>query len=245
MSGINIQCQMDHSARMIAELRGPAGYPKTKVLLRPPLQRIQSLWERGRFYERAMLDYVYVHFSGGTFVDVGSNLGNHTLFFAMYCSPDLVISVEPVVGYLRHQQRNLTLNKLGSDRVVTHNVAVSDAPGTGKMIKGESNPSPRARWSWHRGMHELKEGDGKTVVTTLDLLLGDVSDVALIKLDIEGSELKALAGAAELLTREQPVLFLEATPESRHKNYAKFLKQFGYDSGKRIYPKIFEFRMRK
>jgi FkbM family methyltransferase len=228
---------------MIHELRPPArGLPSTKVILKPPTQRLQSFWERGRFYEHNMLMYVYERYRGGVFVDVGSNIGNHTLFFAMYCNPSLVISIEPVVSYLRHQRRNLALNDLGSDQVITHAVAVSDRPGTGKMVKGEPNPSPRARWAWHRGMHELREGAGATTVTTLDLLLPTVTDVTLIKMDIEGSELKALAGAAALLERERPTLFLETVSAKIGQEYANFLRQFGYDSGRLIYPKIFEFR---
>lgn len=223
---------------MIRELKGPPGKPKTKVVLKPPVQRLQSLWQRGRFYERDVLLYIHERYRGGVFIDAGSNVGNHTLFFAMYCNPSLVVSIEPVASYLEHQRENLVLNEL-EGKVRCFSVALSDAPGEGEMIKSPANP--RARWPWHKGMHELKEGPGQTAVTTLDALLLNVTGITLVKMDIEGHELKALAGAAALLERERPALFLETRTKEVGQEYADFLQQFGYGQGNQIYPKIYKF----
>jgi FkbM family methyltransferase len=57
-------------------------------------------------------------------------------------------------------------------------------------------------------------------------------DCGLIMLDIEGHELPALQGAAELLARCQPVVTVEENDKSlRHRaagDVARFLQQFGY-----------------
>lgn len=230
-------------SRTICELKGPKGAPKTKVTLKPPIQRLQSFWKRGRFYERDVLSYIHGHYQGGVFIDAGSNVGNHTLFFAMYCNPSLIISIEPVASYLEHQRENLALNGLG-DKVHCFNVALSDASGKGKMVKSRANPRATT-WQWHQMMHELVEGEGPTVVTTLDELLPDVRGVTLLKIDVEGHELKALAGATKLLQRERPALFLEALTKKVGRGIAAFLQQFGYGPGKRVYPRLYEFRARE
>jgi protein O-GlcNAc transferase len=223
----------------IHELRPPArGLPRAKVLVKPPVARLQHFWQRGRFYEEDVLRYVYRNYSGGIFVDCGSSIGNHTLFFAMYCKPYFVVSVEPVKASLDHQWHNLALN--GLRNVHCFNVAVNDRAGTGRMVKAEENPG--ARWPWNEGMWELELGKGKVEVTTLDLLLKDIAGVTLIKLDIEGYELKALQGARELLAREKPVLLIEAYPERRRRKFARFLVEFGYGRGKRVYKNMFEFK---
>lgn len=48
-------------------------------------------------------------------VDVGANVGNHTVFFASMLSPALVIPVEPVPDAVSALRRNLALNDLQVD----------------------------------------------------------------------------------------------------------------------------------
>ena len=66
-----------------------------RVAIRGPRHQ-QKWWLRGRFYEAPMLAYIRKHYHGGTFIDGGACIGNHTLFFARFCC-DQVIAVEPVV----------------------------------------------------------------------------------------------------------------------------------------------------
>jgi FkbM family methyltransferase len=219
------------------ELKGPKGKLKAKVVLKPPIERLQHCWERGQFYEREVLQYIYERYQGGTFVDAGSNIGNHTLWFAMYCA-DLVVSIEPVKAMLEWQLENLALN--GLDNVRTFNMALSDELGWGEMVKAPENP--QAKWPWNLGMWNLQEGRGLTCVVALDNLLSNynIKAVSLVKMDIEGFELKALMGARRLLEREHPALFLEAYPEARMREFADFLGPLGYQ-GKLIYKNMAEF----
>lgn len=234
--------------RDIRELSGLKGQPKVKVILKPPIQRLQSLWDRGRFYEHNMLKYVYQHYGklGGVWIDGGSNIGNHTLFFAKYCNPELIISIDAVNSYLKRQIENLKLNGLTA-KVRQFNVALSDNVGTGKMVKGKPNLNPNARWPWHLGMYELDESQpGSTKVTTLDTILNEnkIAGITLVKLDIEGSELKALRGATEMIDADHPVLFLEVTSKAELIALNGVLKPFGYKPGESIYPKVYEFKVK-
>ncbi|NIP84985.1 MAG: hypothetical protein GTO03_05265, partial [Planctomycetales bacterium] len=80
---------------------------------------IQAHWLRGEFFETRLLEYIYWHFKGRVFVDVGSNIGNHTLFFAKFCRPKGVISIEPHAPSLAHQVEVLQTNGVHK-RVQTH-----------------------------------------------------------------------------------------------------------------------------
>jgi protein O-GlcNAc transferase len=220
------------------KLKPPAsGLPDAKVKLRQPISRIQHFWQRGKFYEEKVLKYIYRNHSGGIFVDCGSSIGNHSLFFSMYCKPYFVVSIEPVRGSLSHQKDNLALNEVNN--VHCFNVALSDRPGRGRMVRAA--PVSTAKWPLNEGMWNLEPGKGSKEITTLDALLKDILDITLIKLDIEGFELLALEGARGLLTSQHPALFIEVYPERRLTQFGKFLSQFGYSNVTRVYKNMFEF----
>lgn len=222
--------------RKILEIGPPAeGLPVTKVRLRKPILRLQNFWQKGKFYESETLGYIRRNYSGGVFVDCGSSIGNHTLFFSMYCKPYFVVSIEPVESSLAHQKANLALN--GIKNVHCFNVALSDKPGVGRMVKSKLEP-------WNEGMWNLEVGKGKREIATLDSLLKDISDITLIKLDIEGFELQALEGAKRILETQHPVLFIEGFPKRHVAQFSKFLSQFGYGNAKEVFKSMYEFKVK-
>ena len=61
---------------------------------------------------------------------------------------------------------------------------------------------------------ETSGSEVEVEVTTLDELAGDVLEqVKLVKLDVEGAELRALRGAARLLDGPRPDFIIELEPE--------------------------------
>ena len=85
-----------------------------------------------------------------------------------------------------------------ADRVTVHAKAVSDAPGTVGIATGG--------W-WRRSISREVKGAGDVPAVTLDSL--GLSDCLLIKLDVEGHELKALNGARATLDRCRPFVMME------------------------------------
>src|SRR5690606_12205195 len=53
----------------------------------------------GRFYECPFLEHVRTLDLAGTYLDIGTNIGNHALFFSMFCRSDEVIGFEPVAQW--------------------------------------------------------------------------------------------------------------------------------------------------
>lgn len=199
---------------------------KASVIVGDPSQHLQKQWIRGRFYEDQMLEYIAATYSGGqgTFVDVGSSVGNHTLFFALFCTSGPVISIEPVVKSLQLQRRIIELNDL-ADRVQFHNVALSDKPGRGRMERF----GPPA----FDGMHQLVDGDD-VEVATLDSIVGQ-ERVHLIKIDVEYHEIEVLTGAQATIARDRPVLFVECVDRVNFNTMTDMLVgEFGYRVGRKF-----------
>ena len=107
------------------EIGGALGSPTAKFELRgnaSAYTHIQRHWRRGRFYEAAMLDYIRERYQGGQFLDIGASLGNHSVYFALYCGASEVMAFEPVGVSRDHLHRNLALNSLGG-RVLVYDTA--------------------------------------------------------------------------------------------------------------------------
>ena len=97
------------------------GDKKVRLLVKDENEYLQRYWARGDIYEydlygsdlmrraagwlfdkvshrvkrvrrQGMLSYIQDNYRGGTFVDVGSCIGNHTLFFAVGCQASQVLS---------------------------------------------------------------------------------------------------------------------------------------------------------
>lgn len=202
----------------VVGIRSRAG--DAKGLIKDPREYMQNIWrKKGEFFEQRMLEYIYWHYKARVFVDVGSCIGNHSLFFAKFCEPKHVISIEPHAPSVAHQKELLKLN--GVDRRVTvHQYAVGDAVGRGRLEPWDlKHPFASNR---------LVEGD-EVDVTTLDILLDGVRHVNLMKIDVEGYELKVLHGAAEFLRRERPCLFVEFRTKASYRDCSQFLSDgYGY-----------------
>lgn len=86
--------------------------------------------------------------------------------------------------------------------VVTHRLALADAPGYAQLRRGEStDPS-----TWRLGPVD----GGRTPVVTVDGLVADgFVPPDVLKVDVEGAEARVLAGAAETLRRFAPTVFVE------------------------------------
>lgn len=156
-------------------------------------------------------------------VDVGANEGLFTLFFRKRVGlGGRVIALEPSVRELIHLKRNLRINRFLDVEVVP--LAVGDHVGRARLSLAEAGHAghnalgtPAAPWVSVVDQVEVE-------VSTLDTL-SDARNwprIDLIKMDIEGSELRALRGADRLLARDRPMLLLEAEQESLSLRGASF-----------------------
>jgi FkbM family methyltransferase len=145
----------------------------------------------------------HVH-PGTTVIDVGANIGFFTTRFARWASEEgRVLAIEPEAANLHSLKRRLARHPQGARVTVIEGVA-EEKTGTSKLVR---NPD-------HPGDHKLgPEGEPVRGWTLDDLVSAhECPPVSLIKIDVQGAELKVLRGAAGLLERDRPVLFVEIDP---------------------------------
>jgi len=170
----------------------------------------------GRFYEAEDLELIERKFTGGVFLDIGANVGNHTLFVAKFLNPQKVIAVEPNPVAYRILKCNLALNDV-VDRVELHEVGMSDKSGRADLITPEYNLG---------GARVVDKPDGSFPIVQGDELIND-RKVDFIKIDTEGLELQVIAGLNKTIERSRPVMFVEVDDN----NIAAFdavLERHGY-----------------
>jgi FkbM family methyltransferase len=143
---------------------------------------------------------------GDYFVDIGANVGFLALTASKIIGPQgRVIAFEPNPTVLKRLTTTLVQNEIRN--VTVHNCALGDADGVAKLSVGE-----------HSGVANLRQqaDDGvQVLVRRADALLGavPVDTCVLVKLDVEGYELRALYGARSLIHRPRTAFFVEVTDE--------------------------------
>ena len=177
--------------------------------VRNPEDVIQQHHMRGRFYEEPELEIIRAAFRpGGTFLDIGANVGNHALFVAMFLHPRQVIAVEPNPMAYDNLLANVLMNRvehLLDFAWLGHGVAAEEAEGYGIVV-------PKG----NLGAGHLVRGadEGAIPVTTGDRIVGD-RKIDFIKMDVEGMEMQALAGLAGVVARDRPKMFIEVDDRNR------------------------------
>jgi protein O-GlcNAc transferase len=201
---------------------------------------------RGSFYENDLLEHLASSGPrGGTFIDVGANIGNHSIFFAKFLA-DHVVAVEPDAALLPVLRRNLAVN-VPVARVTVVEAALGAHAGAGEMAR-------RAGYEANAGAGHVQAryGDapraGQVSILTLDALVAALnaagaSKVQLVKLDVEGMELDVLEGATTTLTEVHPDLVIEASGDAEHEALAQFLRPYCYvEVGRYCQTPVYHFR---
>lgn len=155
---------------------------------------------------------------GSAFFDIGANVGYYTVLASRLVGGDgRVIAFEPVPRNLEFLRRHLELNCLANVTVVP--MAVSDNCGTAGFSLGLDTAMG----------HIGEDGEITVETTTLDHMvdqLGCGPDV--VKIDVEGSEIEVLTGAAETLRTHKPMIFLSTHSNKLREDCLAHLRGLGY-----------------
>lgn len=147
-------------------------------------------------------------------LEIGANIGTHTVYFFCDLAVGKVVAIEPDPENLGILKRNVALNGF-SDRVVPVCAAISNSEGKADFVRNNLNRG---------GSHLAGEaGAGKqdnvfsVDVRTIDALLPDLdlkpTDIDLVWIDVEGHEREVLEGMGTLLAQHRPPVFMEYTPK--------------------------------
>ena len=150
---------------------------------------------------------------GDKFIDVGANIGYFSFLAAKKVGQNgKVYSFEPSKREYERLTQCIPINHV--DNIVHYNLALSEQQGAIYFFTDE----------FHTGLNSIEEDSGgqtneKVICARLDEVVKD-GKIDLIKIDVEGAELKVLRGTERLLkTKHVQKLIIEITP--------KFLAKYG------------------
>ena len=153
----------------------------------------------------------------GVFIDVGANIGTFTLVAARRAVRGQVHAFEPSAHHFGRLAHNVELNDFKN--VVLNRKGLYDQPGEAVLFlpsqAGEMNNSGAASL-YTSGLEETRQVSEAVSLIRLDDYVRERSleRVDIIKIDIEGAELKALEGARETIARFRPLVFMELDLEN-------------------------------
>ena len=161
-----------------------------------------------------------------TCIDVGANMGVYSYVFSKWSKS--VIAIEP------HPALALRLRKLFPSAVRVINIAASDSDGVSDFhIPSVNGAEISSRSSLENSANAGMDVRSIRVETRrLDSLSLAPSTVAIVKIDVEGHEMRTLEGMTGILEQSHPTLIVES--EARHHPDApqivfNFLKKYGYE----------------
>lgn len=217
-SGIRINWYRDAPELVrgaVTQLR--AGNTTLRFFIEDDLDDVQSHHGRGLVYEIQELDAIAGYFSGGTFVDVGANVGNHAIYALKVLQAGRAVLFEPEPLAAQICEVNVALNQC-EDRVELHRLGLSDVTGRAVAAYFEHNLGATRFSPSDAGSIQLGRGD--------DVLQGE--EVAFLKIDAEGFELKVLAGLTETIARCRPPMLVEVENANKQA-FASFCEAQAYE----------------
>lgn len=159
---------------------------------------------------------------GNTFFDVGANAGFFTLVAAKAVgSQGRCVAFDPSPVNHENIQEQLRLNCLRYCEAVME--AVADRDGREQFSFGAPG-SPTGKL----GQGGTREQTIDVVVTTIDRAVERFGVPNVIKMDIEGAEVKALEGAKDTLLRHRPTWIIELHGSECATGVYSILSQAGY-----------------
>lgn len=158
---------------------------------------------------------------GMTVIEVGANIGSHSVDMAKACAPGPFYAFEPQPRVFQILCANLALNNVAN--------ALAYPEGCGEA-EGEA-VVPRVDYSntGNFGGVALRgaEAAGLRVrIRTLDSL--NLPTCGLIKIDVEGFEPQVLRGARNLIARCRPVLYVENDRAAQQQEVISLIAEMGY-----------------
>ena len=137
-------------------------------------------------------------------LDVGGNIGTHAILLSKKLSKGKVFTFEPQALVFSILQNNLLLNSCSN--VIAYRFAVLDKDHQTLSMEPFSFDE---KFINNGGLKvDLNKALGDfTLTRTLDSF--GFSKVDFVKMDIQGSEVKALRGAKKILLNQRPILFIE------------------------------------
>lgn len=196
----------------------------------------EKIQKEGKFYESIFLESLSkLHKKNGLIIDVGANIGNHTIFFGKVLQAQ-VIAIEPEPHNAFFLDLNIRINQL-QNYVTVLKTAVGKAEGVVRIEMNVANNfgSFTAKPEANPNSSPVADTMAIEVTTqTVDYLIShnnlNSKNISIIKIDVEGMEVETLIGAEFVIRQSLPVIAVECFRHEDLLSIEKILNKYAYFS---------------
>lgn len=159
-----------------------------------------------------------------TIIDIGANIGIHSVYFSKIAKNGKVLSIEPQVTIYP-----ILLNNIDRyQNIIPLNIAIDSKLKISEFYITSDNAYSSLKDTKRKKILSIKQ----VVTFPFDLINNLFDKVDFIKIDVEGFEKNVLSSMIELINRDKPTLFVEIYQGENSNNdpegTVKMLLEFGY-----------------
>jgi FkbM family methyltransferase len=169
--------------------------------------------------------------SGQRILDIGANIGAHTLNLARLVGESgAVLAFEPTQYAFGKLQRNLSLNPELSGRVTARQCFLGPSDHAAAPVSIYSSWPLSGGENLHGEHLGASMSTAGVVTRSVDEVLGEQGNPAIdfVKLDVDGYECDVLEGARGMMARNKPIFVMELAPYVLHERGASLQKLLSY-----------------
>lgn len=173
-------------------------------------------WKQSEFYEKRLLEKIKNYNLSGNYLDIGANVGNHSIYFSLFCKSTTVYSYEPHPQIFNVLSNNIKKNDISNIQAI--NCGLGSKEEKLKMSKIDLK---------NCGSTKIEQNGEETVlVKTLDSF--NLDNIVVMKIDVEGFEKEVLLGSIKTIKKNYPMIIIESSNQKQFKKISDFLYPLGY-----------------
>lgn len=187
------------------------------------------IYTYGVYFDEVNLAYVNkfissIDSSNNVVLDIGANIGNHSMYFAKEMGFKKVLSFEPIKSTYDLLCENVKINNY-KDVIYTYNLAVTNKNGKAEIdFYDETNIG---------GTSIIEDDEGEITTITIDeFLKGNEERISFIKIDTEGYELAVIEGGYDTIKKWLPYIYIEIKGNENYVKISEKLFALGYSFNK-------------
>jgi FkbM family methyltransferase len=172
-----------------------------------PWDFIQNiLVNKNEFFEQDILEELRKYIpQNAVILDVGANIGNHSIYWAGTINSSKIHCFEPVQATFSMLLKNIELNKL-QHIIIPHNIALGRSSSVAEILV--QRPDNLGGTSIKTTAEDKSKFSMK--IEALDGMDLGLDRIDFIKIDVEGFELETLVGMKKTIEKYRPTIFVEA-----------------------------------
>lgn len=168
-----------------------------------------------------LMSILKIDTSKGVAIDIGANIGNHTIIFSKIFGYVFSFEPNPFTFQILNFNSQFLLN------VKTFNFGLSDKNEKLELFEDISN------YGASSAVYKKSESRSTTIeVRSLDSMEENFSNLKLMKIDVEGMEYDVLRGAKNIIEKNKPIILFEQHMtdfDENESNSIRFLRDLDYE----------------